>query len=327
MEVWVEKYRPTDLFDVVGNQSVMERLRGMAAQGHMPNLILAGSPGVGKTTSVLCLAKALLGEYADKGVLELNASDDRGIDVVRDRIKNFAHQKVTLPPGRHKIIILDEADSMTEAAQQALRRTMELCSSTTRFALACNQSSKLIEPIQSRCAILRFSKLSDAEVLSRLTQVAQMEHVPCTDSGLEALVFTAEGDMRNALNNMQSAFVGFGTVTRESVLRVCDTPQPHELAAAIAAASKADWSKSYDILEALYNKGYSVGDIVGSLLRVLKGFDMREDMKIEFTKEIAITHMRVLSDGVQTISQIGGLVAKLCRVGEAMQPTQGVRAG
>jgi replication factor C subunit 2/4 len=154
-----------------------------------------------------------------------------------------------------------------------------------------------------------------------------MEHVPCTDSGLEALVFTAEGDMRNALNNMQSAFVGFATVTRESVLRVCDTPQPHELAAAIAAASKADWSKSYDILEALYNKGYSVGDIVGSLLRVLKGFDMREDMKIEFTKEIAITHMRVLSDGVQTISQIGGLVAKLCRVGEAMQPTQGVRAG
>jgi replication factor C subunit 2/4 len=321
MEVWVEKYRPTDLFDVVGNESVMERLRGMAKLGHMPNLIVAGAPGVGKTTSVLCLAKALLGEHAKVGVLELNASDDRGIDVVRDKIKTFAHQKVTLPPGRHKIIILDEADSMTEAAQQALRRTMELCSSTTRFALACNQSSKLIEPIQSRCAILRFSKLSDSEVLSRLTQVAQYEKVPTTDSGLEALVFTAEGDMRNALNNMQSAFIGFGSVTRESVLRVCDTPQPHDLAIAISSCIQGDWCKGYDMLENLYNKGYSVGDIIGALLRVLKGFDMREDLKIEFTKEVAITHLRVVSDGVQSITQIGGLVARLCRTSLAVGTT------
>ena len=327
MQVWVEKYRPTDLFDVVGNQSVMERLRGMAAQGHMPNLILAGAPGVGKTTSVMCLARALLGEHVKTGVLELNASDDRGIDVVRDRIKNFAHQKVTLPPGRHKIIILDEADSMTEAAQQALRRTMELCSATTRFALACNQSSKLIEPIQSRCAILRFSKLSDSEVLSRLNYVAQVEAVPCTDSGLEALVFTAEGDMRNALNNMQSAFIGFGTVTRESVLRVCDTPQPHDLAVAIGACVQGDWSKGYDVLEGLYTKGYSVGDIVGALLRVLKGFEMREDVKIEFTKEVAITHLRVVSDGVQSVTQIGGLVARLCRVGLGSKSVVNTRSG
>ena len=327
MEVWVEKYRPTDLFDVVGNQSVMERLRGMAAQGHMPNLILAGAPGVGKTTSVLCLARALLGDNYKQGVTELNASDERGIDTIREKIKSFAQQKVTLPPGRHKIIILDEADSMTEAAQQALRRTMELYSSTTRFALACNQSSKLIEPIQSRCAILRFSKLSDGEILTRLNQVAQLEKVPVTDSGLEALVFTAEGDMRNALNNMQSAYMGFGTVSRETVLKVCDTPQPHDLATALNACIKSDWSTGYDMLEMLYNKGYSVGDIIGSFLRVLKNFDMREDMKIEFTKEVAITHLRVVSDGIQTINQIGGMVARLCRVAESMAVNGATRAG
>ena len=318
MEVWVEKYRPTDLFDIVGNQTVMERLRGMAAQGHMPNLILAGAPGVGKTTSVMCLAKALLGDFTKTGVLELNASDDRGIDTVRDRIKTFAHQKVTLPPGRHKIIILDEADSMTEAAQQALRRTMELCSGTTRFALACNQSSKLIEPIQSRCAILRFGKLSDSEILQRLNQVAQLEKIACTDSGLEALVFTAEGDMRNALNNMQSAFIGFGSLTSESVLKVCDTPQPHDLAKSINACIQGDWCQGYDALETIYNKGYSVGDIVGSFLRVLKNFEMREDLKIEFTKQVAVTHLRVLSDGVQSLTQIGGLVARLCRCSAAL---------
>ena len=322
----MEKYRPTDLFDVVGNSSVMERLRGMAAQGHMPNLILSGPPGCGKTTSVMCLARALLGDYCKVGVLELNASDDRGIDVVRDRIKNFAHQKVTLPPGRHKIIILDEADSMTEAAQQALRRTMELCSATTRFALACNQSSKLIEPIQSRCAILRFSKLSDSEILSRLNQVSQFEKVASTDSGLEALVFSAEGDMRNALNNMQSAFIGFNTVTRETVLRVCDTPQPHDLANALNGCIASDWSLAYDQLENLYKKGYSVGDIIGAFLRVLKNFEMREDLKIEFIKQVAIIHLRVVADGVQTINQIGGLVARLCQAAQQMGGST-VRAG
>jgi replication factor C subunit 2/4 len=169
-------------------------------------------PGIGKTTSIHCLAHALLGDAYREGVLELNASDERsvnslpsakspltsvrGIDVVRNKIKTFAQRKVTLPPGRHKIIILDEADSwvahlqlrpprshtevlrsMTAGAQQALRRTMEIYSNTTRFALACNMSNKIIEPIQSRCAILRYSKLRDAEVMKRLKEICEMENV------------------------------------------------------------------------------------------------------------------------------------------------------
>jgi replication factor C subunit 2/4 len=164
----VEKYRPQKLQDVVGNDDAVQRLRAIGKDGNMPHMILTGSPGIGKTTCVMALAREMLGDSVKDGVLELNASDERGIDVVRGKIKMFAQHKVTLPPGRHKIVILDEADSMTSAAQQAMRRTMELYSSTTRFALACNNSSEIIEPIQSRCAILRFTKLSDKEILERL---------------------------------------------------------------------------------------------------------------------------------------------------------------
>jgi replication factor C subunit 2/4 len=218
---WVEKYRPEFLSDVVGNQEAVYRLAAIARIGNLPNIILAGPPGIGKTSSVMCLAREMLGENYKNAVMELNASDARGIDVVRNKIKLFAQQRVTLPAGRHKLIILDEADSMTAAAQQALRRTMEIYSSSTRFALACNNSTKIIEPIQSRCAVLRFTRLTDAEVLIRLQHVCAAESVSYELSGLEAIIFLAEGDMRNALNALQSTVSGFSHVNAENVFKVC----------------------------------------------------------------------------------------------------------
>ena len=196
---WVEKYRPRRLADVVGNAATIERLRVIEENGNCPHLLVSGLPGIGKTTAVHCLASALLGDAYKEAVLELNASDDRGIDVVRNKIKAFAQKKVSLPAGRHKLIILDEADSMTPGAQQALRRTMEIYANTTRFCFACNQSNKIIEPLQSRCAILRFGRLADDELLQRLVEICRAEKVEYTDEGLAAVVFTAEGDMRQAV--------------------------------------------------------------------------------------------------------------------------------
>jgi replication factor C subunit 2/4 len=143
---------------------------------------------------------------------------------VRNKIKMFAQQKVTLPPGKHKIVILDEADSMTTAAQQAMRRTMELYSNTTRFALACNNSSEIIEPIQSRCAILRFTRLQDVELLERLKDICTKEGVKFTMDGLEALIFTADGDLRQAINALQSTAAGFDLVDQTSVFKVPSAP-------------------------------------------------------------------------------------------------------
>ncbi|KAK6881235.1 Replication factor C subunit 4 [Candida tropicalis] len=253
---WVEKYRPHKLEDIVGNEETIERLKLVVQDGNMPNMIISGLPGIGKTTSIHCLAYELLGDkYYHQATLELNASDDRGIDVVRNKIKQFAQTKISLPPGRQKIIILDEADSMTPGAQQALRRTMEIYSNTTRFAFACNQSSKIIEPLQSRCAILRYNKLSDEEVLARLLEIIKMENVQYNSEGLQALIFTAEGDMRQAINNLQSTVAGFGFVNDVNVFKIVDQPHPLVIQQILSSCLKEkDLDKAIGLLDGLWRK-------------------------------------------------------------------------
>ena len=277
----------------------------------MPNIIIAGPPGVGKTTTILCLARILLGKSFREAVLELNASNERGIDVVRNRIKMFAQQKVTLPRGRHKIVILDEADSMTESAQQALRRTMELYSNTTRFALACNSSEKIIEPIQSRCAMLRYSKLTDAQVLAKILDVCQKESIDYLDEGLEAIVFTAQGDMRQALNNLQSTHEGFGVVKSANVFKVCDEPHPLLVKDMLTHCTEGKLDAAYKVMNHLWKLGYSAEDIITNVFRVCKTHPMPEYLKLEFIKEIGLQHMKIVN-GTSSLLQMAGLVARLC---------------
>ncbi|KAI9893511.1 MAG: replication factor C subunit 4 [Vezdaea aestivalis] len=311
---WVEKYRPTVLDDIVGNVETIERLKIIAKDGNCPHLILSGTPGIGKTTTVLCLARQMLGNSYKEAVLELNASDERGIDVVRNRIKGFAQKKVTLPEGMHKFVILDEADSMTAGAQQALRRTMEIYSSTTRFAFACNQSNKIIEPLQSRCAILRYARLTDGQVVKRIKQICEAEKVEMSDDGLAALVFTAEGDMRQAINNLQSTHAGFGLVSGDNVFRVVDSPHPVKVQAMIKACFECKIDVALEDLGELWELGYSSHDIISTMFKVTKTIDtLSEHSKLEFIKEIGFTHMRIL-EGVQTLLQLSGCIAKLCKI-------------
>ncbi len=301
----------------------------------MPHVIISGMPGIGKTTSVLALARQLLGDSYKEAVLELNASDERGrflspsfpftetsdtnrpaagIEVVRQRIKGFAQKKVTLPAGRHKVVILDEADSMTSGAQQALRRTMEIYSNTTRFAFACNQSNKIIEPLQSRCAILRYAKLTDAQVVKRLLQIIEAEKVEYSDDGLAALVFSAEGDMRQAINNLQSTFAGFGFVSGDNVFKVVDSPHPIKVQAMLKACYEGNIDSALDTLRELWDLGYSSHDIISTMFRVTKTIPtLSEHAKLEFIKEIGFTHMKIL-EGVQTLLQLSGCVARLCKL-------------
>ena len=315
----VEKHRPREIKDVVGNHEGVSRREIIGREGNLPNIIISGPPGTGKTTSILCLAHALLGPAVKDAVLELNASDERGIDVVREKIKMFAKKKVTLPPGRHKLVLLDEADNMTSAAQQALRRIMEIYSDSTRFALACNISSKIIEPIQSRCAILRFGRLADEQILKRLKEVLAKEEVAYDASGLEALIFTADGDMRQALNNAQSTAAGFGFISNTHVYKVCDQPHPVAVQRILELCANGKNAEAQDRFATVVAEGFSPIDIVTTFFRVVKNHnEFGEAIQLEFIKIIGMAQMSVLN-GTDSYLQLSAMVARLARVGIFMK--------
>lgn len=316
---WIEKYRPQRLSDVVGNEEIISKLYKIKELGgNLPNMILSGLPGIGKTTSVYCLMNELLDKSLQKdAVLELNASDDRGIDVIREQIKSFAQKKLTFSKdsiGKHKVVILDEADSMTVGAQQALRRTMEIYSNTTRFVFACNQSNKIIEPLQSRCSILKFNRLQDKDILKRLLYIIEEENVKYDNSGLEALIFTADGDMRQAINNLQSSWLGFQYVNDANVYRIVDSPHPLIITKILKTK---DLNEQLDILNIeLFNKGFNAIDVITIFFKIVKAFnlqDISEPMKLEILKHIGLYHMRILQ-GCNSNLQMFGLISEINKI-------------
>lgn len=313
---WSEKYRPKKLEEIVGNDEIIKRLMMISKEGNIPNIILSGPSGLGKTTSIHCLAKELLGEDYEKGVLEINASDTRGIEIVRNKIKMFAQKKTNFNGIRHKIVILDEADSMTAAAQQALRRTMEMYSTTTRFVFACNTSTKIIEPIQSRCAILRFSKLENRDVKKRLEYIMKQEGIEdmIEEDGKDAIIFLSDGDLRYGINTLQVASTfDEKKITEEFIYQICDKPQPILIKKIIDACYEKLFEKAKEQVIELCEKGFAMSDIIILLFKMICSGDkdLNEKKRIEMLKIITIYHQRIIY-GTSTELQLIGCLAHLC---------------
>ncbi|KAK3182243.1 Subunit of heteropentameric Replication factor C (RF-C) [Lecanicillium sp. MT-2017a] len=215
VQPWVEKYRPKSLDDVAAQEHTVTVLQRTLQAANLPHMLFYGPPGTGKTSTILALAKQLYGpEMMKSRVLELNASDERGISIVREKVKNFARMQLTNPPAGYKdkypcppfkIIILDEADSMTQDAQSALRRTMETYSKITRFCLICNYVTRIIDPLASRCSKFRFKSLDQGNAKKRLEEIAAAENVLVEDGAVDALIRCSEGDLRKAITFLQSA--------------------------------------------------------------------------------------------------------------------------
>ena len=240
--MWVEKYRPSSLEDLVDQETIKHRLSLLIQKKEqLPHLLFAGPPGCGKTTTAMIVAKKILGEYWRDYTLSLNASDERGIDVVRERVKTFARftdRRVGIP---YRLVLLDESDEMTSDGQTALRRIMEENSEHTRFILICNYSSGIIEPLQSRCAIFRFQRLGEEPVTEHLKVIAKKEKLkPAGDAIYGAIYEATLGDLRQAINLMQAASAS-GELTAESVRSVSGSSAKARVAEVIAAAIDGDF--------------------------------------------------------------------------------------
>ena len=305
---WVEKYRPKRLEDLISHEDILKTIKRFMDENRLPHLLLYGPPGTGKTSTILACARQLYkGKEFNSMVLELNASDDRGIGVVRNQIMNFASTRTIFSKG-FKLIILDEADAMTKDAQNALRRVMEKFTENVRFCLICNYLTKIIPAIQSRCTRFRFGPLTTTQMKPRIEHVIEAEAVVVSDDGMEALVTLACGDMRKALNILQSTSMAHTEVNEETVYTCTGRPKKQDIEKILEWLLNNDFGTAYGNLTKLKTeKGLALQDIIESAHEFIHKIDFPVEIRIFILDKMAEIEERLASgtsEKIQTSSLV-----------------------
>jgi len=314
-EIWVEKYRPKSLSEVVGQEEIVERLRAYAKAGNMPHLLFAGPAGTGKTTCAMALARDMFGDEWRQNYFELNASDERKLEMVRTKLKDIIRSS-PFGGSEFKIVFLDEADQLTADAQAAMRRMMETYTKTSRFILSANYSSRIIEPIQSRCAVFRFRPFKPEAVREYIGRIAKAEKLKISDDGMEALTYVAEGDMRRATNSLQVAAALGSTIDADVLYKISSTIRPEDVKNLIEKALGGEFLRAREVLDHLLIEfGVSGEDVIRQLHRSVFDLNVPDEVKVRLLDRIGETDFR-LTEGSNERIQLETLLAHFALVGQ-----------
>lgn len=314
-DIWTEKYRPSTFEEVMGQQEILKRVKSLVQALNIPHLMFAGPAGTGKSTLALIIVKQLFGEGWRENYLELNASDERGIEVVRQKVKDFARTKA-LENIPFKVIFLDEADALTKEAQQALRRTMENFTGTCRFIMSCNYSSSIIDPIQSRCVVFRFRLLEKKDIGEVIKKIAEKEKLRLSEDALETLYESSEGDCRRAINLLQATASIAIDINAEMINMIASTSRPKGIKIVLDYALAGDFVNARDkLLDVMLKESVSGVEVIKMIQKEVWNLQIEPEIKVRLTEKTGETEFRMI-EGSDEFVQLQALLASFVLAGQ-----------
>ena len=317
---WVEKYRPKNSQEILLEDFIKQKIEKILETKSIPNMIITGEPGTGKTSTILFLAKEIFQDKYDEYVLELNASDDRGLSIINNTIYPFCKKKTIQITSKqkypiYKLIILDEADSITPKAQNLLSNIISEFRKNTRIIFICNDCTQIIESIQSKCMIIKYPKISSDNLYTKIESICINEKIPYDKNGINTLLFVSDQDIRQAINNLECIYYSFGELNNNSIYKLIDKPKPYYITQIITSCYDNNYNNTIQTVKNLYNKGYTPNDILLTFMKYL--FEnpnsdnlLDEETKLKVYEIISLSYIRV-NGGIDTLLQLCGCVSKI----------------
>jgi replication factor C subunit 2/4 len=310
----IEKYRPRTIDNIILNDTLKSKITSFLVNNSVPNIIISGPPGTGKTSLILLIAKHIYKENYKEAVLELNASDNRGIEIINNNITYFCKKKITDRNKNNnpitKLVILDEADNITNKVQNIISKLLEDNTINTKFAFTCNNSLNIIEALQSRCLMIYIPLLTYNQINNKLMDICKKENIEYTEEALKLLTMNANGDIRYAINNLEVIHYGFGKIEKKNIYELCHQPQPEIIINLIQECVYKNIKKVITIIEELKNKGYCSNDILLTIINILQYVKIDEEIRINFNRILNESYVQIC-DGVDTNLQLYGCISRI----------------